>query len=318
MMTWQWGGHELSISLSQDELERYKPACLPRTTNNTPLLPVANNQAASSQHGFVNIPLSTMGQPANIGSQPTHCNAPPLGTTGHPPTPLPTPGASKDMYWCVEKVFTEPAETHLFPIVNTNTLNDDQELYRQVNRAIGSSVGSSRTRWILRRLSWKRCTKVEFVKFVVVWRDRDQVSLMQTGLPPTSVRDYEHSVPQPYDVHMRAAGEQMVFGLKDPKLAQGETTIINMLPKKVNPPPFVKQMGQEGWGLHVKMGFSQRRFLAWLLICTVVNAIFVTIWLTKINPTDLQNAVVPATIATVALTFGFTVMQMAEERYTSK
>ncbi|KAL6399804.1 serine/threonine protein kinase [Ilyonectria robusta] len=318
MMTWQWGGHELSISLSQDELDRYKPICLPRTTNNTPLLPVANNQAASSQHGFFNIPLNTMGHPANIGSQPTHGNAPLPGIMGHPSTPLPTPGPSKDMYWCVEKVFTEPAETHLFPIVNTNTLNDDQELYRQVNRAIGSSVGSSRTRWILRRLSWKRCTKVEFVKFVVVWRDRDQVSLMQTGLPPTSDRDYEHSVPQPYDVHMRAAGEQIVFGLKDPKLAEGETTIINMLPKKVNPPPFVKQMGQAGWGLHVKMGFSQRRFLAWLLICTVVNGIFVIVWLTKINPTDLQNAVVPATIATVALTFGCTVMQMAEERYTSK
>ncbi|KAH6967782.1 kinase-like domain-containing protein [Ilyonectria sp. MPI-CAGE-AT-0026] len=318
MMMWQWGGHELSMSLSQDELDRYKPTCLPRTTNNTPLLPVANNQAGSSRHGVVNIPLNTMGQPANMGSQPTHGNAPLPGITGHPTMPLPTPGASKDMYWCVEKVFTEPAETHLFPIINTDTLNDDQELYRQVNRAIGSSVGSSRTRWILRRLSWKRCTKVEFVKFVVVWRDRDQVALMQTGLPPTSVREYEHSVPQPYDVHMRAAGEQMVFGLKDPKLAEGETTIINMLPKKVNPPPFVKQMGQEGWGLHVKMGFSQRRFLAWLLICTVLNAIFVIIWLTKINPTDLQNAVVPATIATVALTFGCTVMQMAEERYTSK
>lgn len=163
-----------------------------------------------------------------------------------------------------------------------------------------------------------RQTLTALAQFVVVWRDRDQVSLMQTGLPPTSDRDYEHSVPEPYDVHMRAAGEQIVFGLKDPKLAEGETTIINMLPKKVNPPPFVKQMGQAGWGLHVKMGFSQRRFLAWLLFCTVGNGIFVIVWLTKINPTDLQNAVVPATIATVALTFACTVMQMAEERYTSK
>ena len=140
---------------------------------------------------------------------------------------------------------------------------------------------------------------------------------MQIGLPPTSGGEYEHFVPRPHDVHMRAAGEQMVFGLRNPKMARGETTIVRMLPKKINPPPFVKKMGQAGWGLHAKMGFSARKFLAWILVCVVINAIFVIVWLTKISSTDLQNAFVPATIVTAALTFGLAIIQIGGERYSN-
>jgi hypothetical protein len=46
---------------------------------------------------------------------------------------------------------------------------------------------------------------------------------------------------------MRAAGLQMVFGLRDPKTGRGETTIIDMLPKKRNPPPFSKRISEPGF-----------------------------------------------------------------------
>ena len=138
--------------------------CLPVTTNSIPLLPVTNTQAGPSQHGSLNIALNPTGQPANVANQPTHGNAPLLGTKGHPSAHLPPPGSSKDMYWCVEKVYTEPTESHLFPILHSHTLGDDEELYRHVNRAIKGSVGSSIKGWILQRLSWKRCTQAEFVK----------------------------------------------------------------------------------------------------------------------------------------------------------
>ncbi|KAJ4199876.1 hypothetical protein NW767_007856 [Fusarium falciforme] len=85
-----------------------------------------------------------------------------------------------------------------------------------------------------------------------------------------------------------------------------------MLPKKLNPPPLVKEMGQIGWGLHAKMGFSQRRLLYWMVFCLVFNVIFVVLWLVYINPTDLQNAFVPTFIATVAVTIGLGVVQMSE------
>lgn len=135
---------------------------------------------------------------------------------------------------------------------------------------------------------------------------------MHNELPPASAKGYRHSVPLPHDIQMRAAGVQMVFGLSDPSKARGEKTIIDMLPKKVNPPPFAKKVKEPGWGLHAKMGFSQRRLLVWLLFCFVSNGIFVSLWLVYISKTDLQNAFVPTSVATFAMTLGLAVLQMPE------
>lgn len=107
-------------------------------------------------------------------------------------------------------------------------------------------------------------------------RGGSEVDPMKSGiLPPLTTRgpittqSYTHAVPLPHDVQMRAAGKQMVPGLMYPSKGRGEKTIISMLPKKLNPPPLRKEMGQVGWGLHAKMGFSQWRFLYWLffLLC---------------------------------------------------
>ena len=65
---------------------------------------------------------------------------------------------TKDIYWCIEKNFTEPKEIYLSPIQDTETV-DDEQLFRQVNRAIGSTEG-----WIRRLFSWKRCTAIDFVQ----------------------------------------------------------------------------------------------------------------------------------------------------------
>jgi hypothetical protein len=110
---------------------------------------------------------------------------------------------------------------------------------------------------------------------------------------------------------MRAAGLQMVFGLRDPKKGSRETTIIDMLPKKTNPPPFPRRISEPGWGLHAKMGFSQRRFLAWLLFCIVLGGIFVVVWLIFINPTDLQNAFIPSFLFATLLTIAMGLLQVA-------
>lgn len=103
----------------------------------------------------------------------------------------------------------------------------------------------------------------------------------------------------------------MVFGLRDPKKGRGETTIIDMLPKKINPPPLPKRISEPGWGLHAKMGFSQRRFLLWLFFCVVLGGIFVVFWLISINKTDLQNAYIPTFIFTALLTVAMGLLQVA-------
>ncbi|KAJ4316994.1 hypothetical protein N0V84_007589 [Fusarium piperis] len=152
------------------------------------------------------------------------------------------------------------------------------------------------------------------MQFCVVRRNDSEVDPMKSGLPPATAQDYTHAVPLPHDVQMRAARKQMVLGLMYPSKGKGEKTIISMLPKKLNPPPLLKEMGQVGWGLHAKMGFSQWRFLYWLIFCLVLNVISVTLWLVCINSTDLQNAFVPAAILTAALTFGLAMIQISEMR----
>lgn len=143
--------------------------------------------------------------------------------------------------------------------------------------------------------------------------DDSEVDSLKAGLlPPVSARDYTHSVPSPRNIQMRAARKQMVRGLKYPKKERGKTTITSMLPKKQNPPPFARDMGKFGWGLHAKMGFSQWRFLCWLIGCFILNVIFVALWLVYVNSTDLQNAFVPAAFSTAVLTFGLAVIQISE------
>lgn len=128
--------------------------CLPRTTGNIPLLPITNQQSSSTQRS-TNIPLGTISQPVGSNSQP------PLGNVAlrAQSSTLPPPRGSRDIYWCVEKTFTEPTENHLFSILSSDTLNDDEELYHRVNQAISSSRGP--IGWWF---SWKRCTEVDFIE----------------------------------------------------------------------------------------------------------------------------------------------------------
>ncbi|KAF5599972.1 serine threonine kinase [Fusarium pseudoanthophilum] len=316
MATWKWHEVELALALSQDEFDRYKATCFPVTTNNVPLLPLTQQGFQVQQAAKP----SSSTQPINLG-QPSQSS---LGTNAMTSTissGLRTTVNTKDIYWCIERNFTEPTEIYLSPVQNAESL-DDEQLFRQVNKAISSTEG-----WIRRFFSWKRCTAIDFVQvrpqntlislsvliwqFLVIWENKDQVNPIQKELPPPATPFYDHSVPLPHDFHMRAAGLQIVFGLRDPTKGRGETTIISMLPKKRNPPPFSKRISEPGWGLHAKMGFSQRRFLAWLLFCIILGGIFVVIWLVFINPTDLQNAFIPSFLFAALLTLAMGLLQVS-------
>ncbi|KAJ4046559.1 hypothetical protein NW753_009380 [Fusarium oxysporum] len=300
MAIWKWHGIDLFLALSQDEFDRYKATCFPVTTNGIPLLPLTQQDLKAQQAARPNFPM----QSGNL-SQPSQSS---LGTSvfaANVPPAVQTSIDTKDIYWCIERNFTEPTEIYLSPIQNAETL-DDEQLFHQVNKAIGRTEG-----WIRRLFSWKRCTAIDFVQFLVIWENKDQVNPIQKELPPPATPFYNHSVPLPHDFHMRAAGLQMVFGLRDPKKGSGETTIIDMLPKKTNPPPFPRRISEPGWGLHAKMGFSQRRFLAWLFFCIVLGGIFVVVWLVFINPTDLQNAFIPSFLFATLLTIAMGLLQVA-------
>ncbi|CVL00390.1 uncharacterized protein FMAN_09853 [Fusarium mangiferae] len=300
VVTWEWHGIDLSLALSYDDFCRYRATCLPLTTNNVPLLPFTRQGFKAQQTAKLRPPM----QPSNLAQASQTSLGTNILATNAPPA-VQTSVDTKDIYWCIEKNFTEPTEIYLSPIENAETL-DDEQLFRQVNKAIGSTEG-----WVRRLLSWKRCTAIDFVQFLVIWENKDQVNPIQKELPPPNTPFYNHSVPLPHDFHMRAAGLQMVFGLRDPKKGRGETTIVDMLPKKRNPPPFSKRISEPGWGLHAQMGFSQRRFLAWLVFCIILGGIFVIFWLVFINKTDLQNAYIPTFLFATLLTVGLGLLQVA-------
>ncbi|SCO53165.1 uncharacterized protein FFMR_11394 [Fusarium fujikuroi] len=299
--TFQWHGVELALALSRDEFDRYKATCFPVTTNNVPLLPLTIQGHKTQQTAK---PGSSM-QSASLG-QPSQSSPATNILAANALPAVQTTVNTKDIYWCIERNFTEPTEIYLSPIENAETLDDDEQLFRQVNKAIGSREG-----WVRRLLSWKSCTAIDFVQFLVIWDNKDQVIPIEKELPPPATPFYNHSIPLPHGVHMRTAEQQMVFGLRDPKKGRGETTIIDMLPKKTNPPPFSKRVSEPGWGLHAKMGFSQRRFLAWLTFCIILGGIFVVAWLVLINPTDLQNAFIPSFIFAALLTIAMGLLQIA-------
>lgn len=149
------------MSLSQDELDLYKPMCLPRTTRNTPILPVVNQPAGSSTQRSTNIPLNNISQSGSTNSQHAPGNIT-LGGTVQSSTAQQSSGLSRDMYWCIEKIFTEPTENHLFSILKSEDLEDDKDLYDRVNKAIRSARC-----WVWWLFSWKRCTEVDFIEVTI-------------------------------------------------------------------------------------------------------------------------------------------------------
>ncbi|KAF5598015.1 serine threonine kinase [Fusarium pseudocircinatum] len=133
-----WHGVELALALSREEFDRYKATCFAVTTNNVPLLPLTRQGLKAQQ---ASKPSSST-QPINLG-QPSQS----LGTNAMASTissVLRATVNTKDIYWCIERNFTEPTEIYLSPIQNAETL-DDEQLFRQVNKAIGSTEG-----WIRR------------------------------------------------------------------------------------------------------------------------------------------------------------------------
>ncbi|KAK1464241.1 serine/threonine protein kinase [Colletotrichum melonis] len=139
-------------------------------------------------------------------------------------------------------------------------------------------------------------------QFHIVKTNRDQVILGKIELPPQAHLEYEHGMLNPEDVHMKIAAVQMVAGLMDPKTARGEKIMTNMLPKKKIPPNLQRAMGMCGWGIYAQMGFSPKRILLWLIFCMILMLTFAIVWLICINSTDLQNALVPATIVLTTFT----------------
>lgn len=117
---------------------------------------------------------------------------------------------------------------------------------------------------------------------------------------------YKHGFradPSVLATHLKVAGIQIVKGLGSPNATAnpGDTTILDLLPRKTLPPAFEKKFQSVGWGLHATLWFSVRKFIWWFTATFSVHLVFIVLWMKYISETDLQNAFVPAGVTTALI-----------------
>lgn len=167
----QYGGKQLSVILSIDETRQYKEYCVPAFRTGKPILPIA--QASGS--GQVTVPPRSY-QPPSQGAKQNVVGTGGLpgaqaggsassGTTGRPPVPQHLP--SREVYWCIDKFFSEPKEIMLHP-VHLRQAQTDDEFFTQTNQALNRARGNIMNgwfgwlSWLPNQLSWKICVGVDF------------------------------------------------------------------------------------------------------------------------------------------------------------
>ena len=67
-----------------------------------------------------------------------------------------------------------------------------------------------------------------------------------------------------------------------------------MIPKKLDG-PLDSIHGACGWGIRAVQGYSLQKISYWLIFITVLDLVFIVLWLVLVSKTDLQNAFIVST-----------------------
>lgn len=111
---------------------------------------------------------------------------------------------------------------------------------------------------------------------------------------------------------MLALSEEIVYGLKIPTSGRDDNVIMSELPRKKHPRP-PKTFGTQGWGSHVTMGFSSRRFLWCIASCSALCALYAVLWFHFVNDTQVTTALAPPGIILTLSTMALAVAQKTED-----
>ena len=218
----------------------------------------------------------------------------------------------KEIYWCVDRAWTEPRSTTLCSLQEHPEIRDDKSLcellIKEYNRV--------RT-WKGRIFSWKSCLGIEFIKFARTSTGCDNIIRVQIGLPPSSSTSYEISRLTPEEVHMKIAASELIAGIHQPHGGRDRTTTLKMIPKRIrneraNGTSSDDCGSSEEWGMHALPRFSLWKILAWIASLAILGLVFVIFWLVLIDKTDLQNAFIPFTFLATMVMIGLGVPQLLE------
>ena len=218
----------------------------------------------------------------------------------------PPQSSYKEIYWCVDRAWTEPRSTKLCSLREHPEIRDDKSLceilIKEYNRVRA---------WKGRIFSWKSCLGIEFIKFARTSTGRDNIIRVQIGLPPSSSTSYEISRLTPEEVHMKIAASELIAGIHQPHGGRDRTTTLNMYPKRIRN-EHANGTSSDDWGMHALPRFSLWKILAWIASLTILGLVFVMSWLVFINKTDLQNAFIPFTFLATMVMIGLGVPQLLE------
>lgn len=282
-IAWNWSGKELSINVPVKDALEYRGSCV--TLSQPPPYssrgPFFNSQSSKSNQS-----QSTPSQQFTPSQFPQTSSPPGPSATSTTGTPPGQYSQLRELYWCIDKAWSETPQTWMSPI-DVSRINDDSSLFRLLIREY------NRIRGIPGRIfSWKGCHGIAFIKFYIIYSGRHRVKRVGEGLPqPPLTSGYEYSLTQSESVHMLIAAEQIIEGIRYPDRVSGLQTFF-LVPKRLDPVP-TWVMGVEGWGIHAVQGWSLWKVVSWFGAVTVIGMVFVVLWLIYVSKTDLQNAFIP-------------------------
>ena len=320
-ISWEWNNRTLWVDVPKSIAQAYKDNCralaeIPQSSLE-PSDPA--NPSAIGHQESQSIGSSRQGRSARLPARPpTHS-----GSQSQPnPSPTSTPSTNStlsrkppprprdgEIYWCVDKAWSEPRITKLCSLQESKQIIDDKSLCEHLIKDY-SRIRTWKGRW----LSWKSCLGVDFIKFHRPYPAQDEVIKLKIGLPPSNASLWHYKLVSPEEVHMKIAEAQIIAGIHGSVLASGLTNTLEMIPKKLATPPQggpdVNEPGS--WGMHARQRFSLWKIMAWIVSLTIIGLVFVILWLVFIDRTDLQNAFVPYTFLATMVLIGMGVPQLLD------
>ena len=292
-ISWDWCNMPLYIDVSEAVAQAFKRTCRPISQTIEPTSYSSAPNAYQAPNGRPPPYFSPQGHghtphqsqlSFNSGATPQNVSSTSSSITGA----VQSQQSFQEIYWCVDKAWSEPRVTKLCTVLKSHQMIDDkslcESLIKEYNR-IRARKG--------RLLSWKTCLGVDFIQFHRSHPGQDEVVRIDVGLPPADPLSYDYTLVQPKEVHMKIAAAQLIAGIHDPGKASGIKATLMMIPKRVVIDPKLGTISL-GWGMHALQRFSLWKILTWIVTLTILGLTFAVLWLTCVDKKDIQNAFVPS------------------------
>ncbi len=319
-VSWHWSSTKLYIDVPDDQAQVYKdrcqavsdiaePALHPSESSSPGSIPPVHSDRQNLSPFTIEMDSSANNYPPSslpVGSQSQ--NRPNDMFNNGPTNQSQNSDQSlhKEIYWCVDRAWSEPRSTSLCSLQQQPELRDDESLCKLLIKEY------NRVRaWKGRFLSWKSCQRIEFIKFARTSIGRDDIVRVQMGLPPFPSPSYDILRSIPEGAHMKIAARELIAGIYQPEGCRGRTSLLDMIPKRNMLQP-VGGRGSEDWGMHALPIFSLWKILAWIAFLTTLGLAFVIFWLVFVSKTDLQNAFIPFTFLATMVMIGLGLPQLLE------